>query len=57
MKGENLMWYVCDNDFEFAFSEGFATKEEAEMELPKLQRRLKEEYNLDQNFIVLFIEG
>lgn len=57
MKGVKLMWYVCDDEFGLAFSEGFATEAEAEAELPKLQAWLREEHNIEQDFIVLFIEG
>lgn len=51
------MWYVCDDEFGLAFSEGYATEAEAEAELPKLQAWLREEHNVEQGFVVLFIEG
>lgn len=51
------MWYVCDDEFGFAFSEGVATEAEAEAELVKIKDWSDKEFHDDQNFVVLFIEG
>lgn len=50
------MWYVCDDEFGLAFSDGFATEAEAEAAIPEFEAWMHE-HNMEQDFIVLFIEG
>lgn len=50
------MWYICDDEFGFAFSEGYATEAAAEAAVPEL-KALMHEHHMEQDFIVLFIEG